>query len=85
MTNKRYKKSLEKIEREKLYDLDPGLKLAIEVATAGFDESIDVAVKLGVDAKQADQQVRGAVSLPHGLGKKHSCFGVCQGRKRGRG
>ena len=69
MANKRYKKSLEKIEAEKLYDLDQGLKLAIETASAGFDESIDIAVKLGVDAKQTDQQVRGAVSLPHGLGK----------------
>ena len=69
MANKRYKKELQKIEREKLYDLDQGLKLAIETATAGFDESIDMAVKLGVDPKQADQQVRGAVDLPHGLGK----------------
>ncbi|MCZ0933471.1 MAG: 50S ribosomal protein L1 [Oligoflexia bacterium] len=69
MANKRYKKSLEKVKREQLYDLDQGLKLAIETATAGFDESIDIAVKLGVDSKQADQQVRGAVSLPHGLGK----------------
>ena len=69
MANKRYKKSLEKVENEKLYDLDPGLKLAMETATAGFDESIDIAVRLGIDAKQADQQVRGAVSLPHGLGK----------------
>ena len=68
--NKRYKKSLEKLEPEKLYDFDEGLKLAIDTASAGFDESIDVAIKLGVDPKQADQQVRGAVSLPHGLGKK---------------
>ena len=69
MADKRYKKNLEKIEKEKLYDLDQGLKLAIETATAKFDESIDIAVNLGVDSKQADQQVRGAVSLPHGLGK----------------
>ena len=69
MANKRYKKNLEKVEKEKMYDWDQGLKLAIETATANFDESIDVAVKLGVDSKQADQQVRGAVGLPHGLGK----------------
>ena len=69
MANKRYKKNLEKVEKEKMYDRDQGLKLAIETATANFDESIDVAVKLGVDSKQADQQVRGAVGLPHGLGK----------------
>ena len=70
MANKRYKKSLEKVESEQFYDLDAGLKLAMETATAGFDESIDIAVKLGVDSKQADQQVRGAVDLPNGLGKK---------------
>ena len=70
MADKRYKKSLKKIDQDKLYDLSEGLKTAVETATAKFDESIDVAIKLGVDPKQADQQVRGAVALPHGLGKK---------------
>jgi large subunit ribosomal protein L1 len=66
---KRYKNSLKNIDREKRYTLEEGLKLVLESATTKFDESIDVAFNLGVDPKQSDQQVRGAVSLPHGVGK----------------
>src|ERR1700677_3715247 len=68
-SGKRYKNTLKNIDREKRYSLDEGLKLVLEAATAKFDESIDVAFRLGVDPKQSDQQVRGAVSLPHGVGK----------------
>ncbi|MBC6415805.1 MAG: 50S ribosomal protein L1 [Bdellovibrionales bacterium] len=81
MSKKRYKKSLEKVDRNKLYDLEQGLKIAIETATAKFDESIDVAIRLGVDSKQADQQVRGAVTLPHGLGKKVRVLVFAKGEK----
>ncbi|MCY4321304.1 MAG: 50S ribosomal protein L1 [Bdellovibrionaceae bacterium] len=81
MANKRYKESLKKVENDKLYELDSGLKLAIDTATAGFDESIDISAKLGVDAKQADQQVRGAVSLPHGLGKNIRVVVFAKGEK----
>jgi large subunit ribosomal protein L1 len=58
-----------KVDRETYYATDKAIALAVETATAKFDESIDVAVKLGVDPAQSDQQVRGAVALPHGLGK----------------
>jgi large subunit ribosomal protein L1 len=68
-SGKRYKNSLKNIDREKRYSLEEGLKLVLESATTKFDESIDVAFNLGVDPKQSDQQVRGAVSLPHGVGK----------------
>lgn len=51
------------------YQLDKAIELAVQSATAKFDEAIDIAIKLGVDPAQSDQQVRGAVSLPHGLGK----------------
>lgn len=68
--NKRYKSASEKVDRNKRYTLDEAVNLAVTTATAKFDESIDVAINLGVDPKQSDQQVRGAVSLPHGLGKK---------------
>jgi len=74
MASKRYKKASQQVDREKFYDLDQALKLVLENATAKFDESIDIAVQLGVDAKQTDQQVRGALSLPHGLGKKGKGF-----------
>ena len=66
---KRLKSSFAKVDRTKKYTSDEAVALAVETATAKFDESIEVAVRLGVDPKQSDQQVRGAVALPHGLGK----------------
>jgi len=69
MAGKRYKAALAKIDRNKRYNLDETLKMVVENATAKFDESIECAFNLGVDAKQSDQQVRGAVPLPHGVGK----------------
>jgi len=66
---KRYKELAKKVNPETKYNLDEAFNLALETATAKFNESIDVAVNLGVDAKQSDQQVRGAVTVPHGLGK----------------
>ncbi|MCB0342873.1 MAG: 50S ribosomal protein L1 [Pseudobdellovibrionaceae bacterium] len=66
---KKMRASREKFDRQTRYVLDQAVELALDTATAKFDESIDVAVRLGVDPKQSDQQVRGAVELPHGLGK----------------
>jgi large subunit ribosomal protein L1 len=66
---KKLKEALKKIDRSKKYPSDQAVALAVDTAPAKFDESIDVAVRLGVDPKQSDQQVRGAVALPHGLGK----------------
>ncbi|MGI9548931.1 MAG: 50S ribosomal protein L1 [Bdellovibrionales bacterium] len=70
MAKKRYNELKKKMEVDKVYGIDEGIQLILETSTARFDESIDVAIQLGVDAKQSDQQVRGALSLPHGLGKK---------------
>lgn len=64
-----YRQSREKVDSNLRYSAVEAFKLVVETAKAKFDESIDVAVRLGVDPKQSDQQVRGAVSLPHGLGK----------------
>jgi large subunit ribosomal protein L1 len=69
MAGKKFKASAKKVDSTKKYSFEEGIKLAIETAPAKFDESIDVAVRLGVDPKQSDQQVRGAIALPHGLGK----------------
>ncbi len=68
MTGKRLKKAYEAIEK-KAYSLDEAVALVKANATAKFDETIDIAVKLGVDPKQSDQMVRGAVALPAGTGK----------------
>ncbi|OAG28068.1 50S ribosomal protein L1 [Thermodesulfatator autotrophicus] len=66
---KKYANALAKIDRSKRYDFEEAVKLALENAYAKFDESVDVAVVLGVDPRHADQMVRGSVVLPHGTGK----------------
>ncbi len=70
-----------KVETTKLYPLGDALNLVKELATAKFDESIDVAVQLGIDAKKSDQVVRGAVVLPHGTGKTKRVAVFAQGAK----
>lgn len=66
---KKYKASREKVDRLKRYPLDEGLGLVKEMAKAKFDETVDLALNLGVNPKYSDQMVRGAVVLPHGTGK----------------
>ena len=70
-----------KVDRTKLYPVADALKLIKEVATAKFDESIDVAVQLGIDAKKSDQVVRGSVVLPAGTGKTVRGAVFAQGEK----
>jgi large subunit ribosomal protein L1 len=66
---KKYKVVVAKVDRQRRYKLDEALKLVKETAVRKFDESVDAAINLGVDPKHADQVVRGAVVLPHGMGK----------------
>lgn len=66
---KKYIESAKLVDHNKLYDIDEGLELAIKTKTAKFDETVELHVRLGVDSRHADQQVRGAVVLPHGTGK----------------
>ena len=70
-----------KVDRSKAYPVDEALKLVKETAVAKFDESVDVAVNLGVDAKKSDQTVRGSVVLPAGTGKKVRVAVFAQGDK----
>ena len=70
-----------KVDSNKLYPFVEAVVLVKDAATAKFDESIDVAVQLGVDAKKSDQVVRGAVVLPHGTGKTTRVAVFAQGAK----
>jgi large subunit ribosomal protein L1 len=67
--SKRYREAAAKVDRLRRYELSEAVRLAVETATARFDETIEMAVRLGVDPRQADQNVRGTVLLPHGTGK----------------
>ena len=78
---KKYIASAELIEAAKLYDPEEAMKLVCETSKAKFDETIEVHVRLGVDSRHADQQVRGAVVLPHGTGKKVRTLVFARGDK----
>jgi large subunit ribosomal protein L1 len=78
---KRYNALKEKLERGRLYDLDFALRFVKENATAKFDETVELCMKLGVDPKRADQMVRGTVVLPHGAGRTVKVLVFAQGEK----
>jgi large subunit ribosomal protein L1 len=78
---KKFKNASAKIDRTKRYLLEEACKLLPETKIAKFDESVDIAVRLGVDPKHADQMVRGAVVLPHGTGKSQRVIVVAKGDK----
>ena len=66
---KKYQESAKQIDRAALYDTNEAMELIVKTAPAKFDETVELHVKLGVDSRHADQQVRGAIVLPHGTGK----------------
>ena len=67
---KKYAESVKLVDKTKLYDTDEALALTVKTATAKFDETVELHIRLGVDSRHADQQVRGAVILPNGTGKR---------------
>ena len=77
---KKYVDGAKLIERSRLYDTQEALDLCVKTGTAKFDETVEVHVKLGVDGRHADQQVRGAIVLPHGTGKTVRV--LCDGRDK---
>src|SRR5688572_18422714 len=79
--SKKYALAVSKIQVEKNYSIEDAFKLLPEVAYAKFDETVDVAFKLGVDPKHADQMVRGAMVLPHGTGKTARIAVLAKGDK----
>lgn len=80
-TGKKYRIAASVVERGRLYSVEDGVALAKKSSYSSFDGSIDLAVNLGVDPRHANQNVRGAVSLPHGLGKKARIVVFAQGEK----
>jgi len=78
---KKYQDALKLIEQGRTYGIDEALEIAKKTATAKFDETIELHVRLGVDPKYADQQVRGAVVLPNGIGKSKRVLVFAKGEK----
>jgi large subunit ribosomal protein L1 len=82
MSGKKYDASVTKVDRDKRYSLEDALALLETFEKAKFDEMVDMAIRLGVDPKQSDQQVRGACSLPHGIGKTIRVAVFAKGEKQ---
>ena len=78
---KAYRAALAKVDRAQRYPLEEGLRLVHETGRAKFDETVEVAVRLGVDPRQADQNIRGTVVLPHGIGKEVRVLAFAKGEK----
>lgn len=78
---KKYKAAIEKYDRSNLYNASEALKIVTDVASAKFDETVEAHIRLGVDSRHADQQVRGAVVLPHGTGKTKRVLVFAKGDK----
>ncbi len=78
---KRYIQAAENVDRNKTYDFETSVSLVKGSATAGFNEAVDCAVRLGVDPRKSDQMVRGATILPHGLGKTERIVAFAKGEK----
>lgn len=77
MPSKIYKEKLSMVTPGKLYTLEEAVKLVQTMPKAKFDESLDLSFKLGIDPRKSDQAVRGAITLPHGSGKKVRCVVIC--------
>ena len=78
---KKYQESVKLIDKTKLYDVEEALEVAVKAAKAKFDETVELHAKLGVDSRHADQQVRGAIVLPHGTGKTAKVLVFAKGPK----
>jgi len=78
---KTFRAALAKVDRNQRYLLEDSLRLVKETARAKFDETVEMAIRLGVDPRQADQNVRGTVSLPHGMGKTVRVLAFAKGEK----
>lgn len=80
-SGKKYNSALAKVDREHFYEYDEAIKMVKELATANFDETVELSFNLNVDPRHADQQIRGAMVLPHGTGKSQRILVIAQGEK----
>lgn len=78
---KKYQDSAKLVEKSKLYDTEEAMDLAVKTSKAKFDETVEAHIRLGVDSRHADQQVRGAIVLPHGTGKTSKVLVFAKGPK----
>ncbi|MDF0029286.1 50S ribosomal protein L1, partial [Staphylococcus pseudintermedius] len=78
---KKYQEALNKVDRQALYTVEEAIRLAQETSIANFDASVEVAFRLGIDTRKNDQQIRGAVVLPHGTGKSQRVLVFAKGDK----
>lgn len=79
--SKRYEEVKAKVDSSRMYSVDEAMNLIVETKSAKFDETVEVAVKLGIDPRQADQQIRSAIVLPHGIGKEVRVLVFARGEK----
>lgn len=79
--SKRYKEIRKKVDREKSYSIEEGVDLLLKTASAKFDESVEISMRLGVDPRHSDQNIRGVVKLPHGTGKEKKVLVLTKGSK----
>lgn len=79
--NKKYTEALAKVDRHNEYSLTEAIALAKEISYANFDETVDLSYNLNIDVRQADQQIRGAMVLPHGTGKTQTVVVIASGEK----
>lgn len=75
---KKYNESIKSYDKQTLFDIDEALDICLKTGKAKFDETVEVHVKLGVDGRHADQQVRGAIVLPNGTGKQVRVLAICK-------
>lgn len=78
---KKYREAVKTYDKQELFDMEPAIDKCLELAKANFDETIELHVRLGVDSRHADQQVRGAIVLPHGTGKEVRVLVIAKGDK----
>ena len=76
---KKYNESTKSYNQSNFYDSKEAIDICVKTAKASFDETIELHVRLGVDSRHADQQVRGAIVLPNGTGKKVKVLAICKG------